>query len=368
MRLLNAAAALLASHLGAQAEYADTLRFVQGQEIPCEVQRITCRDVTVQVNDAGAAYPSERIEAIVWDLSSVPASMSAGRRHFAEGSFAEAAMEFEAAAESTRTRLVMRQECSFMAAESHRLACQFAPGVVGYRKLLAAWPDSYYFRRAVAGLVACLTRQDPPRWAEAHRELAAWIVHATREMNWDAEIADEMKLEDARLYEREGLPAKALPAYTDLARLPASPIAWAAQAGVGSCELAQGQIAKAEAAFRKVLEGASPLEVGALRRAWNGLGECAIGGEAKSEKELKNALLCFLRTVIVYPPDPGELSEDHRRALLSAARCCHALSTLEPMEGARLEYARQYQKLREIFGRLYGGRSHGWEKRIEEPF
>ncbi|MCE9584067.1 MAG: hypothetical protein K8T20_16405 [Planctomycetes bacterium] len=366
MRFLLAGLILFGTQVQVDAQYVDTLRLLKGRDIKGEVLKATCHQISVNIVDVTAAYPVDQVAGIDWDPTSIPASMAAGRKQLAAGQFAEAAESFGAAAKAKGTRGVLAQECEFMAAECCRRALQFAAGAEAYRSLFAARADTFYFRESIAGLVSCLTSENPPLWEEAHQAIAKWSAQA-KELSLGDEILGDLKLEDARIFEREGQPLKALALYSGLTTHRTLRISWKAQTGIGMCELAQGQTEKAEATLRKVVDGATASQVAALRRAWNGLGECRLKKNAKSADDLKEALICFLRTVTLYVPAQGEQDEDHKVALLFAARCFRSLSEMEQGDLARAQYRHEFEKLKERFKESYGEATPDWEKKIVEP-
>ena len=92
-----------------------------------------------------------------------------------------------------------------------------------------------------------------------------------------------------------------------------------ARLGIGDCQLALGQFSDALDFFKKIADSAT--DKGVLAGAFNGLGRChieigrATPDKAKAAQSFKNALLAFLRTVVLY----DEIPEQTAMALALAA-------------------------------------------------
>jgi tetratricopeptide (TPR) repeat protein len=107
--------------------------------------------------------------------------------------------------------------------------------------------------------------------------------------------------------------------------------------GEARCTAATGDKTKAEGIFRSLVR--EDATNGVLAGAWNGLGDLMLedGKKGKGDAEkITDALYCYLRGVVQYPPLPGDSTLEHERAIAGAAQCFRFLSQIDSKaEGKR---------------------------------
>lgn len=107
--------------------------------------------------------------------------------------------------------------------------------------------------------------------------------------------------------------------------------------GEARCTVATGDKTKAEGIYRGLVKEDATNAV--LAGAWNGLGDLMLedGKKGKGDAEkITDALYCYLRGVVQYPPLPGDSTLEHERAIAGAAQCFRFLSQIDSKaEGKR---------------------------------
>ncbi|MCC6737993.1 MAG: tetratricopeptide repeat protein [Planctomycetia bacterium] len=368
MRLFACAFFVAASALSARAQYVDSVTLTTGKAMEGEIQKLTSKEISLVLPGTTSLVTVQRdqvVGEISWDESSIPPAMNNGRSQFASGQYAAAAANFLKAYQAGGTRNVLKQECAYKMAEAYRLSGNFGEAATAYQKLLTDFPESFYIKEAYSAIVDCFMFSSPPNFAGA-RQYIGQISAKAKDLGISEEFVGELKLKDARMYERQNQPAQAQGVYNSLTNSKTPRIQWAAVAGLGVCQLAAKELDKARASFKKVIDNADRSQSQTLGRAYNGLGECylAAGLDAANVKE---ALFCFLRTVTLYLPGANDLVDDHARAMMMGARCFFALEKLEANQEQKDKYGLEGQKLAARFRDTYGGDFPNWVKAIQDP-
>jgi tetratricopeptide (TPR) repeat protein len=367
LRLLVCAAFLALPSLS-RAQYMDSIP-MGARTMEGEVQRLTNLEVGYVPPGGGTSVITIKRESITgdiaWDETSIPPAMNNGRSQFGAGKYPEAAANFAKAYASAGTRQVLKQECAFKMAEAHRLSMNFGEAALAYQKLLKDFQDSFYIKEAYSAIVDCFMYGTPPNYSEARKYIAE-ISAKAKDLGLPEDFVGELKLKDARMYERQGQSGPALGVYNGLLNHKTPRVQWAAWAGLGTCQLLSKEYDKAKASFQKVIDNADLSQASTLGRAYNGLGECLLTSGVNAEN-VKEALLCFLRTVTLYQPSGNDLIDDHAKAMMMGARCFHTLSDLATAPEEKDKLAGEYQKLAGRFNDTYGGDFPNWLKAVKEP-
>jgi tetratricopeptide (TPR) repeat protein len=102
----------------------------------------------------------------------------------------------------------------------------------------------------------------------------------------------------------------------------------AATLGAARALQLQGHSDEANGRLRELVEQEAPPLVHA--GAWNDLADVALeeGRQRRDADRITDALYGYLRGVVLYLPQPGESTVEHRRALAGAAQCFEYLSQL----------------------------------------
>jgi len=103
----------------------------------------------------------------------------------------------------------------------------------------------------------------------------------------------------------------------------------AARIGAARCIALSGQAADAENRLKAVIAEAPTTQ---LAEAWNALGDIALAkakAAGRSADGVRDALFCYLRTIVMYAPGPSDPSDEMERALAGASESFRALADLE---------------------------------------
>lgn len=163
----------------------------------------------------------------------------------------------------------------------------------------------------------------------------------------DASFDKAVQVLKGRVFEEQKDYAKARAAYGVAASATGldARIVQLGKLGEARCNAAGGDKAKAEGIFRALTREDASNAI--LAGAWNGLGELMLeeGKKGKGDAEkITDALYCYLRGVVQYPPLPGDSTLEHERAIAGAAQCFRFLSQIDSKpEGKRYNKERADQ-------------------------
>ncbi|MCE9582848.1 MAG: tetratricopeptide repeat protein [Planctomycetes bacterium] len=361
---------VLFSSLAARAQYNDSVNMTTGKAMEGEVQKLSYKEITILLpgtsNSTVTVQKEQILGEIAWDDSSVPPAMLNGKSLFAGNKFPEAAVQFGKALAAPGTRGVLKQECAFRLAESHRMNMNFTEASKAYQKLLTDFPETFYIKEVYNSVVDCYMFASPPDFINARKAIAD-ISAKAKDLNLSEDFIGDMKLKDGKMYERQNQFPQAQGVYSSLTTHKTPRIQWAANAGLGACLLAAKDFDKAKSAFQKVVDSADRSQSASLSRAYNGLGECLLAADVSKAENVKEALLCFLRSVTLYLPGPSDLTDDHAKAMFLSARCFHTLAELETNPEQKEKNMMEFQKLAARFNDTYGPDYPDWAKKVKEP-
>ncbi len=346
MRMTLSAACLILSALTASAQWIDSVP-TSGRAIDGEIQEITSKEIKIVVGGGVITVTQDQIKGpIVWDEQSIPGAMSTGKAKFANQQYAGAITDLTKAMGSSGTRSVLKQEIAFFLAESYRLSGDFTNAAATYQKILKDFPNSYYLGKIYSNIVDCHMYSDPPNYREALAGIATAAAKA-RELGFAEDFIGDLKLKEARVYDIQRQLSQASAAYQSLVNHKTPRIAWAAQAGLGRCQLLDKQNDKARMTFQKVIDNCEPGYTQTLAIAYNGLGEVYLAQNDGKVETVKEALMCFLRTTVLYPPGPSDLTEEHAKGMMLSAKSFQRLAKMDAANAEKYEI--EYHRLKARF-------------------
>ena len=136
----------------------------------------------------------------------------------------------------------------------------------------------------------------------------------------------------------------------------------------GACQLASKSFEKARATFQGVVDAADRSEQETLGRAWNGLGDCFLAKPKPELKDVKEALMCFLRTATLYAPSAGHSGDAYARALVMSARCFRNLAESDQTPLQKEKDLTEFRRLKSRFEEEFGASHPEAVKSMELPF
>jgi len=254
------------------------------------------------------------------------------------GQAAAAITRLKALLLAANLRKEMRPAVAFQLGSAQMRAGQFADASATFLELLKTGAKSRYLIPATRALVEiALTTNDPNAGTSAVETAVGSAKEAgvpvTNMVAFDyfRGLLNEAKndLVNARVsFQAASRGDGAAAAIADMAKL-----------GVARIEAASGKLEEARNAYRGLVDKGRGNE--ALAGAWNGLAKIALadGVKAKNAEKINDALLMYLRGVVVFAPAPGEGTGEYERALAGAAEAFKSLADLETDENLKKEHA-----------------------------
>lgn len=350
MRTVFTALVLTLCPLAASAQYVDTV-MMSGKAVEGEVQKETYKDVTIVLQGGGTLNPDlDQITGeIVFDEASIPPAMSNGKRNMAAGNYKAAILNFEKAM-GGGTRTVLKQHILYSMAKCYQMDGDLKKASESFKKLLADYPDSRFIRDIYPAMVECAMFSND--LAGALGVIKEALAKA-KDLGMSDEFTGDMRLKEARIYEVQKQDGPAQGVYNGLTSHKTTRIAFAAQVGLGRCLFRAKDIEKAKSTFQRVVDACDNTQPMILSGAYNGLGDYYYQTSKDNAALVKEALLCYLRSVTLYQPGANDLTDNQEYALCYAANCFRRLSDLETDEAKKDklmgEHFRMAQRLKDNF-------------------
>ncbi|MBI2920459.1 MAG: tetratricopeptide repeat protein [Planctomycetes bacterium] len=342
MRVLLTALVLALFPLAASAQYEDTI-MMSGKPILGEVQKETYKDVTIVLQPSGTMNPTwDQIQGdIIFDEQSIPPAMSNGKRNMAAGNYKQAILNFEKAM-GGGTRTVLKQHILFNMAKCYQLDGDLKKAVESFKKLLTEYPDSKFIRDIYPAMVECAMFSNDLNGSLA---VIKESLSKAKDLGMSDEFMGDMRLKEARIYELQKQDGPAQGVYNGLTSHKTQRIAFAAQVGLGRCLFRAKDIEKAKSTFQRVVDACDNTQPMILSGAYNGLGDYYYQTSKDDPKVVKEALLCYLRSVTLYLPGANDLTDNQEYALCYAANCFRRLSDLETDEAKKDKLMNEHFRL-----------------------
>jgi tetratricopeptide (TPR) repeat protein len=252
-----------------------------------------------------------------------------------------------------KLREPLKQEVLFLLASVKARKGDLDGSVAAWQDLLKAFPSGRYLDVAIRGMVEGMLAKGQAAEAGKALDAAAGDAKAANPgPRFDAAVA----LLKARILEAQGNAAGALKAYQDVEKSGnlAPDQAALASLGIARSMQANGQLAEAEARYRKIVATTGDVPHYVLAGAWNGIGDMLLDAARKKRDsdQLFVALLTCLRGASQYVPLEGEPTGEHMRALDLAALACQSIAEVDAAN--KQLYTQRAASLREQRKRLYG--------------
>lgn len=292
----------------------------------------------VQVTSAdydGLYYAIQRAQS-KWKWTEVASVRYAGASEFyramdslMSGKVADAESALDKLAADTKLRPVVRQEVLFAQGVVARRVGNNDKAIAAWRDLLKSFPKSRYLLATGSNLMSTLIASGDV--AGAQKALDD-VMAAVKSAGLDPLSQNSFGLLKGRILVEQGKFSDAQAAYSTVANAggEAPDVVIAAKLGVALCtQKQQGKAADAERLYRELTTADAPNSV--LAGAWNGLGDLALdAGVAKRDPDkCRDALLCYLRGVVLYGPTQEETTDEYERAIAGSALAFQRISELE---------------------------------------
>lgn len=327
----------------AVAQADDSLVMKDGKKNTGKIESFDFRVVKLSVKaGATASYKVEDIETV--DFGGLPKEFKDAETAMRAGSNDDAATKF-AAVIAGKFRDPIKQEAFWNQANCLLDAGKGEEAAKAFQEMLAKFPQSRYLEKAheavVRALVSAGKAADAVTWTTSEEERVTKIPDSRA-------LVDGLKLYRCQAQMKAGQGAQAKADLQTLANT-GGPKAALARVMLGQVLLAEKSFPDAEKCFRESLKDCKETAVKAV--AYNGLGEILYsqGLTAKKGEVIKDALMSYLRTVVQFPPAPGDSTDAYERALLGAGKCFQSLGQLEkPGDAQKVFFARSRELLRRL--------------------
>jgi len=309
----------------ASAQAADVVRAKDGREFRGRVLAETYERIELSIRrGASKSVPWEIVESVDYDA---PTRFSEAEELVANGRLEEALSIFESMMSDRSLRRPLRQEAHFQVAALNQRLGRPDLAAAGYQALVDEYPISRYLDEAARGLVEYNLERGA---AGAAARALDRIESGARAANLGDRFAARADLLRGRILEAQDQLAEARARYEAIRRREDLDIEERGEATLGIARVlqAQGSREDAEARYREMVMGEFPPIV--LAGAWNGLADIALDGgfAARDRQRITEALVCFLRSIVLYLPEEGDPLTEFRRAIHGAAKSCDYLSQL----------------------------------------
>ena len=250
-----------------------------------------------------------------------------------QGLYQEALKQYRIA---TRMSNWCEQHCLYNIGLCYQKTKKYGDAVRAYHLLLKKFPDSYYKAEANFNIGICHQRAGRKRYAYgAFSRAAGYYQQIADYGQWvEANYWQGVILQDAKKYQAAINKYKAA-----LSRSSARPqFRNDARLQIGYCFLKIRRHDSAKGIFLDLIENTDISAHKIIGGAYVGLGECYF-----ARQQIEEALLCFLRVVMLYGAAGNEYVKD---AYQRAADCCQLLQGKKPDYGSRAQQLRQRGKQR----------------------
>ena len=328
------ALALPMATLSAQSSKDDVVRVRSGDPVTGRIKSDDYDTITVTVK--GKAVEVARKDVVGVDYGDAAAVDAAGAL-LTEGKFDQAIGVLQPLAEDKKNRGVLRQQAMYFLAAAYLRKGDAAEGMKVVDAMRTEFPKGA--RAADAARLAvesAIARKD----FNAARDAADKAAREGKGAGLAGAFESEMNLLMARATEGEGKFEAASKAYKAVAGQAGLSPALVAEAnlGVARCEIAAGRGDGADATLRALVKQ----DVGSrlLANAWNRIGDIQAekGRASKNGDVLLEALMSYLRGVVLYVPLPGESDAELAHALAGSAKVFNQLADIEKDEAIKANY------------------------------
>lgn len=310
--------------LGAIAQE-DTINMRDGSKRTGKVLDWDLKNVEVGVGGSGSTrIKAEDVASVQFE--GVPRDMKDADAAFSGGRSADAVEKYKLIIDNKKARKPLRQDAFWKTAQAQISMGKFEDAAATMKSMLADdnFPMSRYLVEADESISQCFA------WAGKHDDAVKFTTdEETRVGKFGiAGLGDKLRLLRARAYLAKGDLGKAQTEATALAG-GAGAAAGDAKVVLGTIALAGEKNDEAERLFREAMASSQTPAVRAS--CFAGLGQVLRAKATKTKKsdDFKEALLCYLRPVVMYQPDQGGDSGAYEASLFGAAVCFMSIGELE---------------------------------------
>jgi tetratricopeptide (TPR) repeat protein len=245
---------------------------------------------------------------------------------------------FEALAADTKQRPVIRHNVLYRLGLIYQAAGDADKAIAQFQEVLKTFPKTRYLLSIEESLLEIyLGRSDA---ASAQSALDSSFA-AAQSAGMDPSLQAGFGVLRGRLLEQQKKYTEALTLYdtTSNASGAEPDVVAAAKLGAARSAQAAGNDPDATRRYKEVIVLDAPNSV--LAGAWNGLGDLYMK-EATAKRDtdgMRDALLAYLRGVVLYVPEREGSTEEYERALAGSARCFKGISELEADPKIKKDYS-----------------------------
>jgi len=210
--------------------------------------------------------------------------------------------------------------------------------IAQFQDVLKSFPKTRYLLSIEEGLLEIYLGRSDIAGARSAIDSAFGAAQAS---GMDASLQAGFGVLRGRLLEEEKKYTEALTLYDTTAGNAAadSDVIAAAKLGAARSAQAAGNAVDAIRRYKELVSVDAPNNV--LSGAWNGLGDLYMK-EATDKRDtdgMRDALLAYLRGVVLYVPDREGSTEEYERALAGSSRCFKSISELEQDPKTKKDYS-----------------------------
>lgn len=304
----------------------DSLNMKDGSKRTGKVMEWDLKNVEVAVGGGSGSTRIKVEDVVSIQFEGVPKDMKEADAAFSGGRDSDAVDKYKSVLDNKKVRKPLRQDAFWKTAQAQIRMRKFEDAAATMRTMLADdnFPMSRYLIEADEAIAQCLV------WAGKHDDAVKFTTdEEVRVGKFGINgLGDKLRLLRARAFLSKGDLAKAASEAQALAG-GASASAGDAKVVLGTVSLAGGKNDEAERLFREAMASSQTPSVRAS--CFAGLGQVLRAKAEKSKKsdDFKEALLCYLRPVVMYQPEAGGESGAYEASLFGAAVCFMSIGELE---------------------------------------
>lgn len=261
----------------------------------------------------------------------IPLDYQTAESYFESGSFQRA---IEAYQNGLRNKDWTRQHCLYKIAFCYVQLNKHADAIKAYQVLLKEFPDTWYQADTAWDLAQCYQKLN--QWDRAAQYYnQAKTLYPKRNLNSPRIL--ESQYQQAFCTEKKGGAAAAIPLYQAVLKQSSRQpeINQMAQLRLASCYFQTKNEKQGKQILLQVLKEVSPDQKNLLAEIYVRLGQSFF-----QERKLQEALLCYMRVILIYP----EEREANQAAFQGAIYCMDLLKKENPEYAARASQLRQLQQ------------------------
>lgn len=290
----------------------------------------TFKKVKYYYNNIGSTSKQEcdRTKVTILEItySKLPIEMKNGNTYFENGSYEQAIQSYKSLEQNKKT--IMRQHCLYKSGLCFMQLGKYTDAIKIFQALLKNIPDTYYKADVAYQLGICFMEKE--EFDKAYGQFQDAMKYY-EEINL-IEQKNEARVLLAKSLDKANKLSEAITVYEQLLFATKTvAIRKNIQVNLGNCYLKLEQYPKAQKIFLECLKTLNAKEKQHLANIYLGLGKCLF-----QEQKVEDALLCYLRVIIMYEPNYQIGREAYERAIY----CFTLLKDKKP------EYAQRAVELR----------------------